>query len=444
MARRKDAIAVFPQKAYAFGTLYGLVDKRKEALINMYAEATVVMLMIDFLLKTAVDMLNIRALEKRMPEEFRDTFDKAGYETSQRYTAVKLRFGMLSSGVGLATLFLFWFSGGFGTLDAIVRGFGFHALINGLLYIGALLLLRAILSLPFSVYNTFVIEERFGFNRTTPRTFRRTMLAKAVLTVVIGAPALLGVQALFMYAGVFALIWAWIALVLFLGAVYFITPAWLMPLFMKFTPLPNGELKEKIIELAERLSFPTSRIYVIDGSSRSSKANAFFVGFGKHKCIALFDTLIAGCTTTEVIAVLAHEIGHSKKRHTLKGFCEQVVNQGLMLFIFSLLLANPAASTALIVPEPSVYATMVFFGFFFSLASTVLFVIHNMISRKYESEADAYAKEHLGDGDVLISGLKKLSRTNVSNLTPHQLYVFMHYTHPPILARITALRNKKK
>ncbi|MBI2637459.1 MAG: M48 family metallopeptidase, partial [Candidatus Sungbacteria bacterium] len=261
--------------------------------MNIYLGTIITLLIAEFLFGLIADLLNLRALKNELPEEFHGVFDEETYKKSQDYTSVKTKFGILASSVGLCALIIFWVAGGFNAVDGFVRSFELHPLITGTLYIGILFFLQNILSLPFKIYSTFVIEERFGFNRTTAKTFAVDMLKGLMLTALIGVPVLLAVQSFFMYGGSYAWLSAWGAVSAFMLGLYFIAPNVIFPLFNKFTPLEDGELKEKIFELARKLSFPLSGIYVIDGSRRSAKANAFFVGFGKNKRIALFDTLIA-------------------------------------------------------------------------------------------------------------------------------------------------------
>src|SRR3989338_457642 len=412
--------------------------------MNIYLVTIVAMLAAEFLLGLVADILNLGALKSNLPKEFAGIFDPETYKKSQDYTSVKTRFGILASFVGLLALMFFLVAGGLNAVDVFVRTFGFNPLGTGTLYIGILFFLQNLLSLPFSIYGTFVIEERFGFNRTTIKTFIADMAKGALLTAITGIPILLVVQALFLYGGAHAWLYAWATVSVVMVGLYFVAPIWIMPLFQKFTPLEDGELKEKIFELARKLSFPLSGIYVIDGSRRSTKANAFFVGFGKHKRIALYDTLVSEHTIPEIVAVLGHEIGHYKKNHTLKGFFSSIAEMGLMFFLFSWFLAVPGLITALGVALPSIYAALVFFFLFYSLPQSLLGILNNYFSRKHEYEADAYARENLGEQEMLISSLKKLTKTNLGNLTPHPFYVFMHYTHPPLLLRFEALRKEPK
>ncbi|OHA05517.1 MAG: peptidase M48 [Candidatus Sungbacteria bacterium RIFCSPLOWO2_01_FULL_47_10] len=399
------------------------------------------MLLGKYALDTAANVLNLKTLLPSPPADLSDIYDSERYKKSQEYTAVNTRFGFVSSAFDLGILLIFWYFGGFGLLDAILRSWNMPYLVIGLLYVGVLTFAMQIVSLPFSFYHTFVIEERFGFNKTTYKTFILDRLKAATLTIVIGGFVLGVILALFRAGGDTGWLWARFfasAVSVFLT---FISPNIIMPLFLKFTPLEDGELKDRIYELARKLEFPLAGIYVIDGSRRSTKANAFFAGFGKHKRIALFDTLLSNQTVPELVAVLGHEIGHYKKRHTLIGTATGILELGLMFFIFSFFLDDPALFKAFGVMTPSVYSGLVFFTFLYTLAAAALSVFRNILSRSFEYEADAFSAHAGGNSQDLISGLKKLSRDNLSNLTPHPFYVFLNYSHPPLKDRIAALKR---
>ena len=287
--------------------------------MNIFAAVILAALLLEFLLDLVSNFLNLKALKLEPPDALKDIYTPDAYRRSQEYTRENTRFGLVTGAFSLVLLLAFWFSGGFNWLDQAVRSWGLGSILNGLLYTGILLLAYNLVMLPFSIYATFVIEQHYGFNRTTPRTFVIDRLKALLLAVILGAPLLACILALFELAGIYAWLYCWAALTIYLLVIEFIAPNWIMPLFNKFTPLEEGELRSAIISYAESVKFPISNVYVIDGSRRSSKSNAFFTGFGRNKRIALFDTLIAQHTVPELVAVLAHEIGHYKKKHILWG-----------------------------------------------------------------------------------------------------------------------------
>jgi STE24 endopeptidase len=386
-------------------------------------------------------MLNLKALRGELPEEFTGVYDAEAYKKSQEYTRVKTKFGFITATFGIALTLVFWFAGGFNFLDQIVRSWGWHPILTGMAYIGILIFAKALLSLPFSVYATFVIEERFGFNKTTPVTFVTDLLKGFMLAIVLGGPLLAGLLAFFQYAGALAWVYGWIATTIFILFVQFIAPTWIMPLFNKFTPLEDGELKEAILSYARSVKFSLQNIFVMDGSKRSSKSNAFFTGFGKNKRIALFDTLIEKHTVPELVAVLAHEIGHYKKKHILQGMIISILHIGVMFFLLSIFISHQGLFEAFYMEDVSIYAGLIFFGMLYSPIELILSIFMQIFSRKNEYEADRFAADTIEDPESMINALKKLSVHNLSNLTPHPLYVFLNYSHPPILQRIKAIRH---
>ncbi|MBI3804070.1 MAG: M48 family metallopeptidase [Nitrospirae bacterium] len=409
--------------------------------MNLYSIIIFLTLLIDYGLNLLADFLNLRAMQTELPREFQGTYDPEAYRRSQEYTRVTTRFGIITATVNLIALLAFWFIGGFNLLDRAVRAAGFGPIFTGLIYIGLLILLRGLLSLPFRVYGTFVIEERFGFNKMTPALFFKDLLKGLALGIVLGAPLLAGLLAFFQYAGAAAWMYAWIATTLFLLFVQFIAPTWIMPIFNKFTPLGEGELREQILSYARSVHFPVEQIFVIDGSRRSSKANAFFSGFGRHQRIALFDTLIAKQTVPELVAVLAHEIGHYKKRHIVQGMALGILQTGVMLFLLSIFISHTGLYDAFYMQARSVYAGLVFFGLLFTPIESILSVFVQAFSRKNEYEADRFAAETFEQPEAMVSALKKLAVNHLSNLTPHPLHVILNDSHPPILDRIKAIRQ---
>ena len=398
-------------------------------------------LVLDFVLRLVANLLNLKALKLELPPALEGVYRSEDYRNSQEYTRAATRLHLAVSTFGLLLLLCFWFAGGFNHLDQIVRSWGFVPIVNGLLYIGILLIAYALLMLPFSIYATFVIEERFGFNRTTPSTFFLDRVKGLALAALLGIPLLAGILSLFEYSGPYAWLYCWIMITIFSLAIQFVAPTWIMPLFNKFTPMESGELKEAIVKYASSVNFPIKNVFVMDGSKRSSKSNAFFIGFGRNKRIVLFDTLIQKHTIPELVAMLAHEIGHYKKKHILQGMAISILHTALILFLLSVLLGSPGLYEAFYMQQQSIYTGIVFFGLLYTPIELLLSIVMQTVSRKNEYEADRFAAETIDEPRNLVDALKKLSATNLSNLTPHPFYVFLNYSHPPLLQRVQAIQK---
>jgi STE24 endopeptidase len=409
--------------------------------MNIYTIIILVTIIFSFILDLISNLLNLKALDPKLPDEFKDVFDVEKYSQSQEYTKVNTRFGFITSVFGLTLTLVFWFAGGFEYLDNIVRAWDLHFIWTGLLFIAILMFAKSFISLPFSIYHTFVIEEKFGFNKTTVKTFLMDMIKGTGLGILLGGPLLAGLLAFFQYSGTYAWLYAWCATTAFSLIVQFIAPTWIMPLFNKFTPLEAGELRQTIMDYAKQVNFSLENLFVMDGSKRSSKSNAFFTGFGKHKRIALFDTLIEKHTVKELLLVLAHEIGHYKKKHIIKSMIISILHTGIMFYLLSIFLNHKGLFDAFYMQEMSIYAGLIFFGMLYSPVEMILSVFMQIFSRKNEFEADQYAAETTKDSQSMIDALKKLSADNLSNLTPHPFYVFLNYSHPPVLQRINALKS---
>ena len=408
--------------------------------MNLYAVIILATLTVDYLLGLVANLLNLRALERELPADFADVYDADSYRRSQEYTRVATRLGFVTSTFDLLVLLVFWFAGGFSRLDLWLRGFELGPLATGLLFIGVLGLAKAVLGLPFSVYSTFVIEERFGFNRTSPKTFVLDLVKSLGLAIALGAPVLALVLLFFERAGAGAWIYCWLVFAVFTVVLQLIFPVWILPLFLRFTPLPEGELRDKLSAYARSVGFALQGIFVIDGSRRSSRANAFFTGFGRAKRIALFDTLIEKQTTEEIVAVLAHEVGHYKRKHILKVLVLQVAHSGVVFYLLSLFISHRGLFDAFYMEQPSIYAGLVFFGLLYAPVELLLSLFLNHRMRKHEFEADRYAVDTLERPETMVSMLKNLSADNLSNLTPHPFYVRLNDSHPPLLERVAAIR----
>ena len=406
--------------------------------VNVWFFVIVVSLVVLWKVDLVATLLNLKALGPEIPVVFREVVDQDAYLKSQDYTRAKAILGIGEGIISLLVLFIFWWFGGFGWLDEKVRACGFGPVVTGLIFIGVLVVGLRILNLPFDLYDTFGLEERFGFNRTTVATWLADLAKGAVLGVIIGAPLLAVLLWLFQTIPM-AWLWGWILVTVFSLLLSYVAPTWIMPLFNQFKPLEDGSLKQAIHAMSEKCEFPLKEVSVMDGSKRSGKSNAFFTGFGNNKRIALFDTLIEKHTEAELVGVLAHEIGHFKKKHILKSLIVATLTTGVMFFLLGLMMNNRALFDAFGVRDLSVYVSLVLFGILMSPMSEVLSVAGNWLSRKHEFEADAYAAEVTGNPQAMADALLKLSRDNLSNLTPHPFYVFLNYSHPPAVERIAAL-----
>ncbi len=414
---------------------------------NTIALVLLVALLLLWNLDFFATLLNLGSLKPELPEEFTSVYDAEKYAKSQDYTRAHSRFGIISSIVSLTILLSFWFFGGFGWLDSWTRSFGWGEVSTGLLFVFALLLGNYLCNLPFTIYDTFVLEERFGFNKTTRRTFAIDQCKSVLLMTLIGIPLLAGILLIFHHVPG-AWFWAWLTFSGFVLALTYLAPSIIMPLFNKFEPMQDGELKEAIYQMARECAFPLTEITVMDGSRRSAKSNAFFMGFGKNKKIALYDTLVENHSTEELVAVLAHEIGHFKRKHIIQRIALSILQFGILFYLLghivnpeSMFAQNLFAAFGIPTEHISPHVGLIFFSILFSPVSRCLGILLNAWSRKHEFEADAYAAEAQKTPDHLITALKKLSADNLSNLTPHPLRVTLDYSHPPVLTRIEALRN---
>ena len=403
------------------------------ALIILFA------LLFELVLNCIADYLNLAVLKDELPAGFEGVYDPERYRKSQEYLKVNTRFGWITAAFNLIVLLLFWFGKGFPLLDHWVRSFNYGPIISGLIFVAVLMVLKGFLSLPFSIYHTFVIEERFGFNKTTWSTFILDLVKGIGLGILLGTPLLAGILAFFEYSGPNAWWLCWIAVTVYMLCLQFIAPTWIMPLFNKFSPLEAGELRSAILSYAESIKFPLENVYVMDGSRRSSKSNAFFTGFGSHRRIVLFDTLIKRHTIGELVAILAHEMGHYKKRHIIQLLILGILQMGLMLFLLSLFISYQGLFEAFFMTQISVYAGLIFFAMLYSPLEFFIGLFMRQLSRKNENEADRFSIETTRDPESLVDALKKLSVHNLSNLLPHPFYVFLNYSHPPVMQRIKTI-----
>jgi STE24 endopeptidase len=383
---------------------------------------------------------SIRKPVTNLPAELSDVADPETFNKSQQYTKERSKFGLIRGTFSVIVLIIFWFAGGFNWLDQWAGSYGWSTIPTGVIYIGILAIANLILALPFDLYSTFVIEEKYGFNKTTPRLFVIDRVKGLVLSIIIGVPVLALIMWFLEFTGDRAWLYCWIFSVAFSLAFQYVAPVWILSLFNKYTPLPEGELRWAIKAYAESVGFPFREIYVMDSSRRSTKTNAFFIGFGKYRRIVLFDTLVANSSIDEIIAVLAHEVGHYKKKHIITGMILGFVHVGVVFYLLSLFLNNKELFDAFYMEKPSVYAGLLFFGLLFEPISFLIGIAFNALSRRNEYQSDHYAVQTIPDREKLVSALKKLYTTNLANLVPHPVYVFLNYTHPPLLQRIRAIR----
>jgi STE24 endopeptidase len=406
--------------------------------MNAYTIFLLIALSGDTLVRLAADHLNLKQAGPDLPPAFHDYYEPERYRRSQAYLKANTRFGGFVAVVDMLILFIVWFGGGFALWDGWVRDQKWGVVVSGLVYIGGLLLAKGLLDLPFNAYRTFGIEAHFGFNRTSVATFIKDRIKGLVLVLLLGTPVLAAILWFFTQAGPNAWWMCWGVVTIFTLGIQFVAPTWIMPLFNRFEPLAEGELKRAIFDYAQRIGYPLANVMVMDGSKRSAKANAFFTGFGRNKRIVLFDTLVESYDTEELLAILAHEMGHYKLHHIRKMMAIGTLQMGFMFFILSLFISQQGLFEAFLVTTPSVHAGLVFFSLLFTPLDTLLSLFGNHLSREHEYAADQFAARSL-DAAALSTALKKLSVQNLSNLTPHPFFVFLHYSHPPILQRLKAI-----
>ena len=409
--------------------------------MNIYLLIILSALIGEFLLRTLVRVLNLKALDPGLPNEFQGYYDEEKYARSQEYTRVNTRFAFFTTSFDLIVILVFILFGGFNFVDQIIRGFGLSTLPSGLAFFGILFFASDLISTPFSLYQNFVIEEDFGFNKMTLKTFILDKLKGYLLTLALGGVFLTAILFFFEKTGEYGWLYAWGIIGLFMILIQPLFTSVIAPMFNKFTPLEKGELRTAIENYAQKVKFPLSRIDVMDGSKRSAKSNAYFSGFGKQKRIALFDTLLEKHSNDEMVAILAHEVGHYKKHHIKVGILISILHTGLLFWLLSIFIDNSGLFEAFQMKEISVYGGLTFFMILYSPVELVLSVIMNAVSRRNEFQADAYSARTTEKSEHLISGLKNLSVSNLGNLTPHSLSVLLDHSHPPVLERITALKK---
>ena len=399
-------------------------------------------LAVEYLLSTVSSILDMGNIVEEVPADFQDVYDREKYARSQSYLRDRTRFGIFSSTFSLLLILVVIHTGLFGVLDQFVRVQTIQPILAGLLFFGIIFIIQDIISLPFSIYSTFVIEEKFEFNRTTPKTFVIDKLKGYALTVILGSAVIVPILFFFERFGPRGWWIAWVLVTLFMIAVQPLFVHVIAPLFNKFTPLEEGELRTAIEEYSEKVKFPIGRIDVMDGSKRSGHSNAYFSGLGKSRRIALFDTLLEKHTTEEIISVVAHEVGHYKRKHIIKGTALGILETGVMLFIFNLIMKDAALFAVFGVSDISVYGGLVFFAMLYAPVSMITSLLTTAVSRKNEFEADTFSLETTKNPQALVNMLKGLAANNLAHLTPHPLKVFLSYSHPPVISRIAAVTQK--
>jgi len=411
--------------------------------MNIYFYIILIIVILDFVWGQVLSALNRSRMSPLIPKELEGIYQPEEYAKQQLYQKTNSRFGLLSGGFSFLLILLVLCFGILGWLDNSLREYTSNYILLPLCFFGIILLINEILEIPFDWYATFRIEERFGFNKSTPKLFVSDWIKGFLLNIVIGGVILSLVILIYHYTAEWFWLLAWLVITVFSLVMSFFYSEWIVPLFNKQTPLEEGELRTAIETFAEKAGFQLDNIYLMDGSKRSTKANAYFTGFGKKKRIVLFDTLLDELNTEEIVAVLAHEIGHYKKKHIIQSMILSILTTGVTLYILSLFLNNKELAEALGGSQTSFHLGLIGFGLLFSPISEILGLGMNYLSRRNEYEADAFATQ-FGLGEALISGLKKISVKALSNLNPHPWVVFWGYSHPTLLQRIKAIKSMEQ
>jgi len=400
----------------------------------------ITILLIKFVIDSVLNHLNAKHFNDTLPNDISDVYEINEYQKSQSYKKTNHNFSKITSLFSLITTLLFFFFNGFSIVDEIARGFSNNIIIITLIFFGIIIIGSDIISIPFSLYKTFVIEEKFGFNKSTKKLFFLDKIKGLLMTIILGGSILSIITWFYEFTGNYFWIYTWLLITTFSVFLNMFYSKLIVPLFNEQTILEEGDLKNEIVKYVNSVGFKANNIYVLNGSKRSTKANAYFSGFGNQKRITLYDTLINDLENNEIVAVLAHEVGHYKRKHILYNLTSSIILTGFALFVLSLFIKTPVLSLALGVSHPSFHIGLIAFGILYSPVSQILGVFMNYMSRNFEYQADNYAKNTFS-ASPLISSLKKLSKNSLSNLTPHYLYVFFHFSHPTILDRIKNLNK---
>jgi len=399
-----------------------------------------IIITVGFVFDQWINYLNTTTLSNILPDALKGFYDEPTYSKQQDYEKVNNKFSLVSDILSFIVILAMLFLGGFAWVDNMVKSVNGSEILQAILFFGILGFASDLLSLPLDIYHTFVIEERFGFNKTTPKTFVIDKLKGWLLAAVVGGGILALIVFIYEKSGSWFWVLAWSSISVFTLFISYFYTTLLVPIFNKLTPLPAGELRDAIEKVAALADFSLKDISIMDGSKRSTRGNAYFSGFGRKKSIVLFDTLVSEHSVDELAAVLAHEIGHYKKKHVLKGLISGILQTGVVLFVLSLLLKSPLPALSLGASVPSFHMSVIAFGILYSPVSLILGIVFNSISRKHEYEADRFAVS-LSKPGALQEALKRLSVKNLSNLTPHPWYVYIHYSHPALLQRLAAINK---
>ena len=406
---------------------------------NLYYLIIVSAIIIEYLLTSISSVLDIKNITPIIPLDFKKAYDGEKYVRSQEYLKARTRFGLFSSTFSLGLILIVIHSDVFGYLDQYVRLQTENYILQGLLFIGIIYFFQDIISLPFSLYNTFVIEQKFGFNKIKPGLYFFDKIKGYGIFIVLGSTVITPLLYFFHVYSEIGWLIAWTVLTVFMIAIQPLFVHVIAPMFNKFTPLEEGDLRKEIEKYTSKVDFPLVRIDIMDGSKRSAHSNAYFTGFGKSRRIAIFDTLVEKHSTKEIVSVVAHEVGHYKLKHILQGTIIGIIETGIMLFAFNLIMNDISLFNVFGVNQLSVHAGIVFFSMLYAPVSMLTSIVTTAISRKNEFEADKFSLDTTSDGQALISMLIGLSANNLSHLTPHPMKVFLSYSHPPVIDRIKAV-----
>jgi len=400
----------------------------------------IVFIVVEFVIEKVLSYLNVTYFKEKIPEELQDVFDEKEYQKSKAYQLENYRFGLVTSSISFILILLLLFFDVFAILDQFVKNLTDNNLLQSLFFFGILLLVSTLFSIPFSYYDTFVIEEKYGFNRSAKKLFFIDQLKSLLLTIVLGGFVITALVWFYQLFGKNFWVYAWLVIAVFIIFINMFYTSLIVPLFNKLKVLDEGDLRQKLESLAQKTNYDLQQIFVIDGSKRSNKANAYFTGFGSKKKVVLYDTLINDLTPDEISAVLAHEIGHYKHKHIIINMILSLLSIGIFLYFLSWLIDSKLLAKVLGVNEPSFHIGLLAFALLFTPVSFLIGLLTNYISRKFEYQADNFAKKYT-NSKFLISALKKLTKNNLSNLIPHPWYVFVHYSHPTLLQRIKNLKK---
>ncbi|QXP78089.1 MULTISPECIES: M48 family metallopeptidase [Winogradskyella] len=400
----------------------------------------IAIIIINFIKDKVLDAINAKHYSDPIPETLNDVYDTEAYKKSQAYKTVNYKFGIWTSLFSFALTLSFLLLDGFEYVDNMARSYTENPILIALIFFGIIMIASDIITTPFSYYKTFVIEEKFGFNKTTKKLFILDKLKGLVMMAIIGGGIISLIIWFYQLTGNQFWLYAWGIITVFTVFMNMFYSKLIVPLFNKQTPLEDGDLRNKISAYAQSVGFNLDKIFIIDGSKRSTKANAYFSGFGNEKRVTLYDTLVNDLDDEEIVAVLAHEVGHYKKKHIIFNLVTSILLTGFTLFILSIFISNPLLSNAIGVEVPSFHVGLIAFGLLYSPISELTSLIMNYASRVFEYQADDFAKNTY-KAEPLITSLKKLSKNSLSNLTPHKAYVFMHYSHPTLLERVENLKK---